>query len=356
MGSLSPRSPTGAVVAAPDTALFPPKQSGCLQRNVFRLRFPLTVVVRLRFPLTVVERPPRAGRTLGKQKTLVGLGNLATMQSPARRALLGALATLPLTACLGNSGPGTATAAPPTDSPTTDRTTTTPPANQSGPMIRQPGEAYETGDVAVTVSGLAVRHGMVKFGSVHPDPIWKEGFQFLLASVAVEGDEDPATLDVTMTADTLDERPDRYYRFAPDTPESVQPLGFAVPTDPAPSEASIVWHGPREVRWRIPDELVTRLGRAPDFSLEGFRAPESAPRGTSLGVTVEVANNGDRDGRFLAELGNAATSDQPEIAVSVPAGETVTSTQSVDARFAEGEMTVLLRWEGGVQRRTVTQA
>lgn len=278
------------------------------------------------------------------------------MQSPSRRALLGALATLPLTACLGNSSPGTATSATPTDSPTTDQITATPPATQSGPIIRQPGETYETDDIAVTVSGLTVYHGMVKFGSGHPDPIWKEGSQFVLASVAVEGDDDPATLDVTVTADTLEERPDRYYGFAPDTPESVQPLGFAVPTTPTPSEASIVWHGPREIRWPLPDELVTKLGHAPDFSLKGLQVPESARQGTSLSVTIEVANSGNRDGRFLAELGYAALSDQPEIEVPVPAGETVTVTESVDARFTEGEMTVLLRWEGGVQRRTVTQA
>lgn len=278
------------------------------------------------------------------------------MQPLSRRALLGVLATLPLTGCLGNSSPGTATSPTPTDSPTTDRTTTTSPATQSEPIIRQPGEAYETNGIAVTIEKLAVRHGMVKFGSVHPDPIWKEGSQFVLASVAVEGNEDPANLDVTVTADTLDERPDRYYGFAPDTPESVQPLGFTVPTAPAPSTAAIVWHGPREVRWPLPDELVTKLGRAPDFSLEGFQVPKSASPGTSLDVTLEVANKGTRDGRFLAELGDAAMSDQPEIEVPVPAGETVTDTQSVDTHFTEGEMTVVLRWEDGVQRQTVTQA
>jgi len=278
------------------------------------------------------------------------------MQPLSRRALLGALTTLPLTACVDNSRPGTATSTTPTDRPTSDRATEPSPATQSEPVIRQPGEAYETNGIAVTVENLGVRHGMVKFGTVHPDPIWKEGSQFVLASVAVEGEADPANLDVTVTADTLDERPDRYYGWAPDTPESVQPLGFTVPTAPAPSNVAVVWNGPREVRWQLPDELVTKLGRAPDFSLDGFKLPESASPGTSLDVTLEVANNGRRGGRFLAELGNAALSDQPEIEVPVPAGETVTNTQSVDAHFTDGEMTVLVRWEGGVQRQTVTQA
>lgn len=299
---------------------------------------------------------PSISRVSDEQKTLTSLYEPWIMQSPSRRALLGALAPLPLTACLGADRFGPATSATPTDSPTSDRTTATPTASPSDPILRQPEESYETDDVTVSVSNLAVRHGMVTFGSVHPDPIWTEGSQFILATVAVEGSEDPVKLDVTATADTLDERPDRYYGFAPNTPDSVQPLGFVVPTDPAPSEAAIVWHGPREVRWPLPDGVVTKLGRAPDFSLEGLTVPESAREGMSLRVTLKVANRGDRDGRFLGELGDAALSDQPEITIPVPAGETVTATRSVGARFTDGEMTVLLRWEGGVQRRTVRQA
>lgn len=277
------------------------------------------------------------------------------MPVPSRRAFLGALATLPLAGCFDDSRSGTATSSTPTSGPTTDGTAT-PPATQSEPILRQPGEAYEANDIAVTIENLAVRHGMVTFGSVHPDPVWKEGSQFVLASVAVEGNEDPANLDVTVTADTLAERPARYYGFIPEPSESVQPMGFPVPTVPAPSNAALVWHGPREVRWPLSDELVRKLGRAPEFSLERFQVPESAAPGTSLDVTLEVANSGDRNGRFLAELGNAAMSDQPEIEVSVPAGETTTATRSVDARFSEGEMTVLLRWERGVQRQTVTRS
>lgn len=279
------------------------------------------------------------------------------MQSPSRRALLSALATLPLSACLGGDGSGTATPATATERPTDGtQSPTSSPTTSAKPVVREPGTAYETDEFAVTVSDLAVRHGMVTFGSVHPDPLWESGAQFLLATVSVTGEVDPANLRVTATADTLSERPDRYYGFAPDASASVQPLGFVVPTDPAPTEAAVVWHGPRTVRWPVPDELVRALGRAPDFSLKDVSVPESARPGGTLDVTFTVANDGARDGRFLAELGNAAMSDQPEIELAVPAGETVTATRSVEARFVEGELTVRFQWEGGVQRYTVAKA
>jgi hypothetical protein len=46
------------------------------------------------------------------------------MQSPSRRALLGILGTLPLTACLDSDSSGTLVSETPTDSSPTDRTAT----------------------------------------------------------------------------------------------------------------------------------------------------------------------------------------------------------------------------------------
>ncbi len=282
------------------------------------------------------------------------------MSSPSRRAVLGALASVPVTGCLEMVGPTTQTT--PTDrpggtaTPTADDEATTATPTPSGPVRRQPGDAYETNELSVTVSDLAVRHGMVTFEGVHPDPKWVEGAQFLLATLGVDGEQDPATLDVTATANTLDGRPDRYAGFAPDAPESVQPLGFALPTDAGISEAAVVWNGPREVRWPLPDDLVAKLASAPEFSLDGFRVPETAREGVAIDVELDVTNTGDRDGHFLAELGNGAISDQPEIEVAVPAGETVTASRPVEARFFDGAMDVVCRWEAGVRHRPVEPA
>lgn len=274
---------------------------------------------------------------------------------------MGAASALAIAGCLvdgdtegSGSGPNDKTT--PTETLTPDQSTPTSTPPSSGSAHCQPGESYEVNDIAVTVSDLAVRHGMVTFNSVHPDPKWVDGAQFILATLTVEGDRDPANLDVTATTNTLDERPSRYFGFDPDSSESVQPLGFAVPTDPVVSEAAVVWNGPREVRCPLPEDLVAKLGRAPDFSLEGFRAPETAQDGEDFDVELDVANSGDRDGYFLAELGNGAMSDQPEIEVSVPAGEVVTATRSVGARFSDSRMEVVLRWEGGIQQRSIAPA
>lgn len=243
-----------------------------------------------------------------------------------------------------------------TATPTPDQSTPTSTPTPEGPIRRQPGESYEATDITVTISDLAVRHGMVTFSSPHPDPTWVDSAQFLLATLTVEGNRDPANLDVTATANTLDSRPDRYLGFDSDSPDSVQPLGFAVPTDPDISEVAVIWNGPREVRWPLPADLTEQLGHAPDFRLEAFRVPKTAQDGQSFDVELDVANDGNREGYFLAELGNAAISDQPEIEVSVSAGESVTATRSVEARFFDGRMEVILRWEGGSQRRPIEPA
>lgn len=283
------------------------------------------------------------------------------MASPSRRAVLSALATVPVTGCLDMVGPTTPQTTPTdlpgsTTTPTPDDKTPTPTPDTSGPVRRQPGDAYEANELSVTVSDMTVRHGMVAFEGVHPDPKWVKGAQFLLATLTVEGDQDPANLDVTATANTLDGRPDRYFGFAPDAPDSVQPVGFVVPTDTDISEAAVVWNGPREVQWPLPEDLVANLASAPDFVLKELRVPETASEGMDIDVELDVANTGDRDGRFLAELGNGAISDQPEIEVTVPASETVTTSRSMEAQFFDGAMDVVCRWEGGVQRRSVQPA
>lgn len=273
---------------------------------------------------------------------------------PSRRRILTACvgAGTGLTGCLGSDRSATSTGR----ETRPDRSTPASAAPTAGPVDRRPGEPYEVDGITVTVSDLRVRHGMVTFDGVHPEPKWVDGSQFLLATLEVEGGRNPTDVDVTATANTLDEPPDRHFGFEPDISESVQPIGFAVPTDPDISEAAVVWDGPRQVRWSLPDEPVAKLGRAPDFSVEAFRAPETAEESAAFDVGIDIANTGDRDGRFLAELGNDAISDQPEVEVSVPVDGKVTATRSVEARFFDGRMGVVLRWDGGVRRRSLKRA
>ncbi|MFB6141255.1 MAG: hypothetical protein ABEJ26_12580 [Halosimplex sp.] len=71
-------------------------------------------------------------------------------------------------------------------------------------------------------------------------------------------------------------------------------------------------------------------------------------------MTLTVANGGEGDGVFLAEVGDPAMSDQPEVAFAVPAGETRTATRRVRVH-AEGDeaATVVLRWRGVRLERTL---
>jgi hypothetical protein len=242
-----------------------------------------------------------------------------------------------------------------TDEGTTLRTETDDPR---GSVTREMGESHAAGDgFTVTVERPTVRHGIVEFGTVHPDPLRIEGSQFVVADVAVEGSNTPEVtdLDVAVETDAAD-RSDRRYVHAERNDEGRQRFGFPVPVDPAPSEAAVVRRPDRGpvVRWPLPDALVTALGRVPDFGVTSFEMPDTAVHESTIETTVGVTNDGERDGRFLAEVGNTSLSDQPEVTADVPVGGTVTVTAEVDAYFVAGDkFEVVLRWAEGIRRRTV---
>ncbi|MFB6304887.1 MAG: hypothetical protein ABEH47_06960 [Haloferacaceae archaeon] len=272
-----------------------------------------------------------------------------------RRLLALAGAALPVGGCLGSSSdPATGT----------DRSATTggSTADADGPLTRRAGESHATAEGwSLTVGNVAVRHGIVQFGTVHPDPRWESGSQFVVADATVEGDgaPDPADLRLYVRTDALD-RSDRYFVRAETNEDGRrQRFGFPVPTDPAPARAWVVWRpeeGPA-VRWSLDEGSVRALGSAPEFVVESFETPSTAVPDDEFEATLGVRNEGERDGTFLAEVGNAAVSDQPEVELDVPAGGTTTGTASVDAYFGDRrEMEVVLRWEDGTERRTVRRA
>lgn len=279
------------------------------------------------------------------------------MRPPAltRRAVVVA-AIAAGTGCLGDRRLGTPTDEPPTEPiPSATPTTTTP--SSGDPVTREVGEPYETdAGWAVTVENVAVHHGVRKFGTVHVDPAWEDGAQFVVADVTVDGrGPDVTDLDVAAETDTVDRSGRIYVHSERNADETRQRFGFAVPTDPAPSQAALVWRpddGPT-VRWTLSDGTVDALGVAPAFTVESFATPETAT-GSTFETELTVRNDGGRDARFLAEVGDAAMSDQPEVTLDVPAGETATKRPSVPAHFGDDdEMTVVLRWEGGTTERTV---
>ncbi|WP_396610724.1 hypothetical protein ACH9L7_10860 [Haloferax sp. S1W] len=247
---------------------------------------------------------------------------------PSRRALLAAFATFSFSTagCLGSS-----------------RSTELP-----------VGESHDAGSFAVRVSNPRVRHGIAKFGTVHIDPVWEAGAQFLVVDLAVEGDgPTPSELDVVAETNQGSVE-DRYPVHSPGATETIRSFGFPIPTDEGLTDVAVRWRGTQTVSWTLSDDIVASLRRAPDFTVESFVVPETAAPETDVDVSLTVQNTGDRDGRFLAELGPAGLSDQSEIEVRVPAGETKTTTRPVQVYFSDDDTAdVVLRWEGGTEQRTV---
>lgn len=267
-----------------------------------------------------------------------------------RRFLAATTALLPLTAgCIDTGGTDTAT---PTR--TTTRTGTT-----TSPASLAPGERYTTDEgFTVTVDAVAVHLAVVEFGTVHDNPLYRTDAQFVVADVTVDGDDppDPVDLPVFLATDTLEEQSRRYVAAASND-DGRQRFGYPVPTSNAPESGDIVWTRPeaRDVRWELSAETLSAIARAPAFEVKAFGAETVSGEEVELSLTVE--NVGERDGRFLAEAGDAGLSDQPEIEVPVPEGETVTATRRVSASFGgREELSVVLRWDGNERSRTVQRS
>lgn len=296
--------------------------------------------------------------------------------SPSRRVLLaafGAALAAPVAGCSESDSTAdeqSPTAEPsPTPEPTrTGRTTGTAsvagsPASTgtaSGPVTLDPGEAYATdAGWSVAVENLAVRASVVEHGPTHWDPRWTEGGQFVAADLVVRGDggPDPADLPVACRTDTVDGAGRVFVAADSNRDDRRQRVAFPVPASPEPTDGAVVWTpeaGP-EVRWRLPDAVLAAVARPPAFELREF-AVEHAP-GDEVDVTLTVANAGEGDGTFLAEVGAAAMSDQGEVTVDVSAGETRTVTRRVYVETdAADETTVVLRWRGETLERTVGPA
>lgn len=242
------------------------------------------------------------------------------------------------------------------ETPTTSSVTGSP-ITSNRPASLLPGETYETeNDWSVAIETVGVYVSINKFGTVHPDPYYADDAQFVVADAVVSGSNapDPANLNLFVQTDSLDRSGVTYVAAESNQDDVRQRFGFTVPVSPAPNEGAIVWSrdSERSVRWTLPADVLTAIVEPAEFELHAFDAVDVS--GEEVEVLLKVENVGKSDGRFLAEAGNAALSDQPEIAIEVPRGETVATTRQVNARFRdEDEMTVVLRWRDTVLERTI---
>lgn len=301
------------------------------------------------------------------------------MPSPSRRALLGVLAAL-ATGCIGQTNPPgdtltetTSTASGPStessprtatddlSSPSPSPETTVDAPNDETPPPRPTVDpdavAVPLGETVdgVTVADTRLRPAVVVHG-VHSDVRYPdEGQQFLLVRVSVDGDAPrPGRFGaVTAASATLS---DGFDASSPGSSADEADLAFPLSVG-ATDAAAVVWSRPteRDVRWELPDAVVSDLADAPSFEVRAFEVPDTASEEESVEVCVVVANVGDEDGTFLAELGSDAVSDQSEARLHVPAGETATLRTAVTVRFFDSEEAgIVLRWRETL-RRTVTR-
>ncbi|MEF8800361.1 MAG: hypothetical protein V5A38_04255 [Halolamina sp.] len=218
----------------------------------------------------------------------------------------------------------------------------------------EPGESYTTDGGEVVVADPAVRNSIVSRSvagsSTHPDVGAHKGAQFLVVRLSGAPAEEFA---VEADGQAIDGN--RYEPIEPDAGLTA----FQVTVIEADT-AAVVWTGGDEpVRWELPDPVVDAIGKLPKFELREFTMSDSVSPGEPIETTLTVANVGERDGRFLAELGAVVMSDVGEVWFDVPQGETVTAEFSLTPSIytpmdgSGDELTVVCDWGSDRAERTV---
>lgn len=183
------------------------------------------------------------------------------------------------------------------------------PLESGGPERHAVGERVPLDDGSVALKDLDLRIEVVSGDSpgvsgadlrVRRNP----GGQWLVAAV-----DDTTVLDEGAERERFslefggrNERPlpeePRVRLISPMSWWQAQEWDLAVPFPAVDLEAAdVVWTGPeRTVRWAVPDALLEQATSLPAFEVRDFVVPASVARGERFGVSVTLANRGDRPG------------------------------------------------------------
>ncbi|WP_323674814.1 hypothetical protein [Halorubellus sp. PRR65] len=273
------------------------------------------------------------------------------MPSRSRRALLAsALPALAATAgCLdAGAGPG-ATDTQGTRSTTTDGTTDDAgDGDDAGPAKRHDVDGRSVELVSARTSSAIV----TLLAGAHPSVSADADRQYVVVELDVSGDDAQAAAEAAcelrVDGDAVDPVRDSVQPFT----DGVH-LAFALALDVDPGDVSLAWNGDAEtVVFPLPATVAASLAAPPAFEVRSFDVPGTAD-GDEVEVSFTVANVGEGDGEFLAELGTRAVSDQGEIRVPVAANETRTVTETVGLVPSVDDQRVVLDWGSGQLVRTV---
>lgn len=271
------------------------------------------------------------------------------MPSRSRRAVLaGAVPTVfGLAGCLDSSVGDGRTGTTTRRSTTTDATTT------DGDGDASLGSSHDVDGRSVQlVSARTARAFVTLLSSTHPSVTADADRQYVVVELDVSGEDAQS-----VAADACVLRVDGDVVLPVDEP--VPPftdgvyLAFALSLDIDPESVSLAWRGTTgTVEFTLSERVAATVAAPPAFEVRSFDVPARAD-GDAVEVSFAVANVGESDGEFLAELGTRALSDQGELRVAVPAGETTTVTRSVGLVPSVGEQTILLDWGSGSMERSV---
>lgn len=225
------------------------------------------------------------------------------------------------------------------------------------------GEPYEAsnGQMVTVEEVLIVK--LIRAVGVHIDVVCLDDHQFAVVDAeATDADGTSILRDIRLALDVdgvqYPQADQHSYGALP--PESSSRPGQ--PALPAPisdaTNAAVVWlrTADSSVRWELPPETVERLGQAPVFVVREFETPDPVTEGAAFEASMTVANTGERDGRFVTELGAGPISDYGEVMLDVPAGTERTHTELVRPYLPENrdEIEVVLDWGCDRLRRTIS--
>ncbi|MFB6129627.1 MAG: hypothetical protein ABEJ28_02270 [Salinigranum sp.] len=274
-----------------------------------------------------------------------------------------------LTGCVSRGPASTPTRSrttTPSDARTADPTTTpsgTRTAVASDRRTLESNEPYRTAaGWRVRVTVFRARRGLVAVGDPRDEPVVPADRQFLEVGVETRGDGAPPPEDLCLSAAVdgeypFEDCPVRIEAVDPDRLGTVQAL--PVPLEFGGAGAAVVWRrtdGPN-VRWGVSDRTLAALRRPPAFVVEDVAVPDVAAEGETFDVEVTLHNAGRRADWFVAELGVASASGGRAVELACGAGETLTKTRELTARFGGNEaLTVRLDWGLDAIERRVERA
>ena len=223
------------------------------------------------------------------------------------------------------------------------------------------GDSTEVQRGTVTVESIRAQRMFVGLmAGAHSEVYARPDTQYVLADVVTDDIADPTRTVRNALHLSLDStRYDVVERYLTRNrrAEHETSVAFPIPASASVTAGELVWTGEssgQEISWTLPQDVLAVLAAPPEFTVAAFTVPATAGRGSSVEAATTVRNAGGSDGAFVAELGSTNLSDQSEIRVDVPAGESTTHSEEISLYGDPGsDETVVLDWGSETMERSV---